>query len=165
MTVKKFKTYLAGAFCPYKSPYKSFEDWRDFVISNTKNPKIAFYDPRIDSNQLCPATFTMDDAKGVMGSDILFHYRTRGYEDDGGSWEHGIALAYNSLHSEGIDVKKKLIISVDDTRVPFPLHFASSTVPFSNLEVAVEFLDSLKSLEKKDFMRDWMKLLDRERRG
>lgn len=158
---KKFATYLAGAFCPFKA----MEDWRDYVILNTKNKKIKFYDPRIESIQLCPATFTMDDAEGVLNSDILLHFRRRGYEDDGASWEQGIAFACNLLNARELDVKPKLIIYADETSVPFPLHFGSANVTFNNLETAVRFLNSIKSLEKKDFIDDYLKLLDIERVG
>lgn len=161
MKNKRFLTYLAGAF----APYKDFKDWRDFVISQTKNKKIAFYDPRIKSRQLCPATFTMDDAEGVLDSDILLHYRMRGYEDEGASWEHGIAFACNLLKERNLNVKSKLIVYADDTKVPFPLHFGSANLTFNSIETSVEFLNSLNSLEKKDFMKNYLKLLDKERAG
>ena len=106
--MKKIRTYLAGAFCPYNK----FRDWRDFVSKKLSNQNIELIDPRYSSNQLCPAAFTMDDMlKGVIGSKIIFHYRTAGYEDEGGSWEHGGAFVYNILHQKGL-IKgwKKLII-------------------------------------------------------
>jgi hypothetical protein len=158
----KFKTYLAGAF----APIKDYQDWRDYVILKVNNKKILLHDPRVLSNQLCPASFTMDDSRGVLDCDILFHYRMRGYEDEGASWEHGIAFACNLLAQETKKVKaikSKLIIYSDETSVPFPLHFGSADVTFNKLETAVEFLDSLKSLDKQDFMRDYLKLLDKER--
>lgn len=159
----KFKTYLAGAFCPYNK----FKDWRDFVSKRLDNPKIELVDPRYSSNQSCPATFTMDDmVKGVLGSPIIFHYKTRGYEDDGASWEHGGAFAYNIFQQQGlIKGKSKLIIYVDDTAVPFPLHSASASLTFSDLEVGIEFLNGLDSIKKEDYMKHWMDLLDRERAG
>ena len=161
--MRKFKTYLAGAFCPYDK----YKDWRDFVSKKLDNPKIELIDPRYSSNQLCPATFTIDDMqKGVLISDILFHYRTRGHEDEGGSWEPGGAFAYNLLQQRGlIRAEKKLIIYADDTAVPFPLHFASANVTFNSLETAVEFLNSLDSFDKSGFMQNWMSLLNKERAG
>lgn len=164
--MKRFKTYLAGAFCPYECKDKKYSDWRDFVSENLNNNHIQLYDPRFESNQLCPATFTMDDAKGVMDSDILLHFRTRGYEDEGASWEHGIAFANNLLYQKKIiKSKEKLIIYADDTNVPFPLHFASANLTFSSLETSVEFLNSLKGLKKKDFMPFYMELMNKERKG
>ncbi len=156
----KFQTYLAGAFCRYKNHGKRFDDWRDFVTEKVNNKKIRFYDPRANSRQICPAVFTIDDAKGVLNSDILLHYRTPGFEDEGASWEQGIAFACNLLKGKH---KKKLIIYADETKVPFPLHFASANVNFSSLETAVEFLNCINSVEKKDFMKIWMRLLDKER--
>lgn len=156
----KFKVYTAGAFCPYKHKGKEYIDWRDFVKTSTNNPRVKFYDPRTDSRQSCPAMFTIDDANGVINSDILLHYRRRGYEDGGASWEHGIAFACNLLGAG-----EKLILYVDETNVPFPLHFASASLTFNSLETCVEFLNGLTSLEKKDFQKIWMKLLDRERAG
>lgn len=162
--MSRFKTYLAGAFCSYKSKGKKYADWRDFVIEKLNNNHIQLYDPRFKSNQLCPATFTIDDAEGVINSDILLHFRTRGYEDEGASWEHGIAFACNLFYQKGIiKSKKKLIIYADDTNVSFPLHFASANLTFNSLETSVEFLNSLKSLEKQDFMPFYMKLMNRER--
>ena len=162
--MNKFLTYLAGAF----APYKDFPDWRDSLHANVTNKKITFYDPRMASRQLCPASFTLDDANGVLDSDIIFHYRIRGYEDDGASLEQGIAFACNLLlqrNPEIESVKPKLIIYADETFVPFPLHFGSANVTFNSLETAVEFLDSLKSLDKKFFMKNYLRLLDRERAG
>lgn len=162
--MNKFLTYLAGAF----APCRGFPDWRDYLHTNVDNRRIRFYDPRMASRQLCPASFTLDDANGVLDSDIIFHYRMRGYEDDGASWEHGIAFACNLLLQKNPEIetiKPKLIIYADETAVPFPLHFGSANVTFNGLETAVEFLDSLKSLAKKDFMKDYLRLLDRERVG
>jgi len=50
---EKFKTYLVGAFVPYKG----FADWRDFVRKVVPNENVEFIDPRYNSNQLCPASF------------------------------------------------------------------------------------------------------------
>ena len=204
--MNRFKTYLAGAF----APYKKYSDWREYVLKEIKNTKIEFYDSRTASGQLCPATFTIDDANGVIDSNIIFHYRMRGCEDDGTSWEHGIGFACNLLlqRNPNIKIKKtmcdkhlflgcmkkllwfflhrklhktiflcseiktisdiikpKLIIYANETAVPFPLHFGSANITFNDLETAVEFLDSLKSLNKMDFMKDYLRLLDRERAG
>lgn len=162
--MKKFKTYLAGAF----AQYKKYPDWRDYVLREIKNKRIEFYDPRTASRQLCPASFTMDDANGVLDSDIIFHYKMRGCEDDGASWEHGIGFACNLLLQRNPNIKiikPKLIIYADETAVPFPLHFGSANVTFSDLEISVEFLNSLKSLGKMDFMKDYLRLLDFERAG
>lgn len=166
MPKKRVKTYLAGAFCP-PNDFEGYADWRDFVIERVKNPLIEFYDPRIKSRQLCPATFTLDDAMGVLNSDILFHYRRRGFEDEGASWEHGIAFACNLLNMLGKvrEVKGSLIVYVDSTRAVWPLNFASANVNFSNLETAVDFLNLLKSTGKKDWISVYMKLIDRDRIG
>lgn len=171
------KVYLAGAFCPY-SKSRRFKDWRDFVKQKTRNKRIEFYDPRYSSEQLCPATFTIDDAKGVLRANILFHYRTRGYEDEGASWEHGIAFAANLINQKIRDIfpefphnpeqliilpRDKLIIYVDDTSAPWPLNFASANVNFSNLEAAVEFLSKLKSLNKESWTPVYTGLINRDR--
>jgi len=174
--MKKFKTYLAGAFCPYKFEKKEYPDWRDFVIEKLNNKRIQLYDPRFKSDQLCPATFTIDDAKGVLNSNILLHFRTRGYEDEGASWEHGIAFGVNLynqklkklpnfLIDKSLIFPSKLVIYADETNVPFPLHFASANLTFNSLETSVKFLNSLKSLRKRDFMPFYMKLMDKERAG
>lgn len=183
--IPDYLTYLAGAFCPYVHKGRKYEDWRDFVIENVHNKKIKFYDPRKDSNQLCPATFTMDDAKkGVSHSNILLHYRTRGYEDEGAAWEHGIAFCVNLYNQELIETIKKicvelpelekyvddlkvfpdkLIVYVDDTRAIWPLNFSSANVNFSDLETAVSFLNRIKSSEKLDWIKIYMEIINRDR--
>lgn len=154
--IKKFRTYLAGAFCPYKD----YRDWRDLMHEKVHNKRILLHDPRDESNQLCPATFTIDDARGVLKSDIILHARFKGYEDEGASWEHGIAFGYNLGNP---DKKQKLIIYADETDTPFPLHFGSANVTFNRLETAVDFLNSLDSLEKFEWFQSYNALLDRAR--
>lgn len=159
----KLKTYLAGAFCPYLT----YTDWRDFVKEKSENKIIEFYDPGIDSRQLCPATFTLDDAQGVLDSDILFHYRTKGYEDEGASWEHGIAFAINSLIQQKIKIpyKEKLILYVDDTSAPFPLHSTSASLTLSNLETAIYFLNNIKSIKTEDWLLVYLDIINKDRAG
>lgn len=161
-------TYLAGAFCPYKTKEKEYNDWRDFVLEKTNNQIINFYDPRKDSNQLCPATFTMDDAKAVLESDVILHYRTKGYEDEGASWEHGIAFAVNYLIHDGYNLgviyPGKSIIYVDDTNAPWPLNSASASVNFSNLETAVDFLNKMNT-EKEEWIKTYYQIVDKDRRN
>ena len=163
--MRGIKTYLAGAFCPFVNGEWEYLDWRDFVEEKLNNSLIKLHDPRYKSNQLCPASFTMDDAQGVLDSDVLLHFRTKGYEDEGASWEQGIAFASNLYKQRGFNIKGKLIIYADDTFVPFPLHFGSANVVFNKLETSIEFLNNLKSLEKKDWIGIYMNLLDKERIG
>ncbi len=156
--------YLAGAFCKYQTRKKSYNDWRDFVIGEVNNKKITFFDPRKHSNQLCPATFTMGDAEGVLISEILLNYRTKGYENEGASWEQGIAFATNLINQKvQSGFPEKLILSVDETEAPWPLNFASANVNFSNLERAAEFLSKIKSIEKESWMPLYMEFVDRDR--
>ena len=165
MSSKTYLTYLAGAFCPYQKGGKIYEDWRDFVIENTNNKKIKFYDPRVDSRQLCPATFTIDDAIGVLKSDVLLHYRTRGYEDEGASWEHGIAFATNLINQKvKTGFPNKLIVYVDDTRAVWTLNFSSANINFSALETAVNFLNNIDSLKKSDWVKIYMEIINKDRR-
>lgn len=107
--------------------------------------------------------FTLDDSQGVLDSDIFFYYRQRGYEDEGGSWKHGIAFACNLLKEQNLDVKRKILIYIDETAVPFPLHFGSVSLTFNDLEIAASFLNSINSLDKRDYIKSWMSLLDKER--
>lgn len=181
MTPKTYLTYLAGAFCPYFNKGKEYEDWRDFVIEKVNNKKIKFYDPRAESRQLCPAMFTTDDAKGVLNSHILLHYRTKGYEDEGASWEQGIAFGVNLYNCKLRKICKipelaksldkllifpdKLIINVDDTKAPWPLNFSSANVNFSNLETAVSFLNEIKSLDKENWIKIYMEIINKDRMG
>jgi hypothetical protein len=160
----KFLTYPAGAFCPYIYEESKYDDWRDFVAEKLSNKKIILHDPRFKSNQLCPGTFTLDDMEGVFKSQIIFHARFKGYEDDGASWEHGAGFMYNLLINKGLlKGEEKLIIYADETNVPFPLHFSSANVTFNNLKTSIDFINSLDSLDKKSWIKIYNRLLDQER--
>jgi hypothetical protein len=101
---------------------------------------------------------------GVLKNPVLFHYSRGGYEDEGASWEHGGAFAYNMLINKGVlKGKEKLIINVDERRAPFPLHFASANVTFTSLEIAVEFLNELNSTKKSDWFKIYNNLLNKVR--
>lgn len=161
------KIYLAGAFAPYEFAGKKFSDWRDFVAQEVREEGKEIFDPRFKSNQLCPSTFTYDDAMGVLNCDCLLHYRMRGYEDEGASWEQGIAFAVNLLGNQGVRTERpsKLIVYVDECNAPFPLNFASANVNFSNLSTAVKFLRDISSTKKEDWISVYMGIMNRNREG
>jgi len=124
------KIYLAGAF----GPSRGFKDWRDYVIKELAG-RHQVIDPRYDSKQESPMEFTIDDTLASINCDLMFHYRSPGFENNGGDYEHGVRVG-----SHYASELTKPIVLVDESQFPHPLFMASAKRFFTTLEAGVLYL-------------------------
>lgn len=128
------KIYLAGPFLPYKK----YKDWRDFV--KEKAPQHKYWDPRNNSEQYCSLAFVRDDLiRGIKKSELVFCYNPKDNVDP-----YGFCLELGVAFNEKIP-----IVLCDENEWIFPMFLPISKRLFTNLEIAVNYLANLKTMDKE----------------